>query len=278
MSRASKILGWPLVAASGYGLLYLMANRAIYQPMKYPQGLWNLQPQLGASDVWLRAPDGVRLHAWWIPRPDARVVTLYLHGNAGNITHRVNHVLEVTAAGSSLLLLDYRGYGKSEGRPTEKGLYTDAQSAYQHLLDTGHRPDRIVLHGESLGTAVAVDLASRRPCAGLVLEAPFTSAREVAARVLPLIGPLLVSGLDSKRKIRDVRVPVLIIHGDRDEVISFDFGRKLFEAAREPKSFWAVSGAGHNDIVETAGPAYRKRLREFYESLLPLPGEQPNIQ
>lgn len=267
MARVPKILGWPLVAASGYGLLYFMANRAIYYPMKYPEGLWDLQPQLKASDVQLRTADGVRLHAWWIPRDDARVVTLYLHGNAGNITHRAGHILEITAAGSALFIVDYRGYGKSDGRPSERGLYADADAAYQYLVDSGHQPSHIVLHGESLGSAVAVDLAARRRCGGVVLEAPFTSAREVASRLLPVLGPMVIWGFDSKRKIRDIRAPLLILHGDRDEVIDFEFGRRLFDAAREPKSFWAIPGAHHNDIVEAAGPGYRERLRQFYESL-----------
>lgn len=267
MPRVPRYVGWPLLAAWTYGVLYFLANRAVYYPHKFPQGLWNLQPQLGATDVWLRADDGVRLHAWWIPRPAARLATLYLHGNAGNITHRFERIREITAAGSSLLLLEYRGYGKSEGRPSEKGLYADADAGYRHLIDAGYGPERLVLHGESLGTAVAVDLAARRPCAGVVLEAPFTSGRDVAARVLPLIGPLLIWSFDSKPKIPFIRAPVLVLHGDRDEVIPFDLGRALFQAAREPKQFWTVTGAGHNNILEVAGARYRERLEAFYGSL-----------
>ena len=267
MIQVPRWVGWPLVAASGYGALCWWATRAPYFPMKYPQGWWELQSQVNASDVWLRAEDGVRLHAWWIPSAGSRLATVFLHGNAGNLTHRVAHIREITAAGSSLLLIDYRGYGKSAGRPTERGLYADAAAAYQYLLDTGHQPSGIVLHGESLGAAVAVDVAARRPCAGVVLEAPFSSGRDVAARVLPLVGPLIVFGFDSKTKIARVRAPLLIIHGDRDEVIDYELGKRLFEAAPQPKSFWTVPGAGHNDLVETAGPQYRERLRAFYQSL-----------
>lgn len=267
MPRVPKYIGWPVLAASSYGILSFFANRAIYYPMKHPQGWWELQPQLGASDAWMTTADGVKLHGWWIPREGARVVTLYFHGNAGNITHRAGHISEITGAGSSLLIIDYRGYGKSQGRPSEAGLYADADAAYQHLLDAGYEPGRIVLHGESLGTAVAVELASRRRCGGVVLEAPFTSARDVAARVLPLVGPMVVWGFDSKRKVPNIRAPLLIIHGDRDEVISYQFGRKLFDAAREPKTFRAVPGGHHNDIVETAGPRYREWLRDFYGAL-----------
>lgn len=268
MARWSKYLGWPLAAATGYGAISLMAHRSVYYPMKYPAGWWDIQPQAGASDVWLTAADGVKIHAWWIAPTQAPLATLFLHGNAGNITHRASRIPAITGAGSALLLLDYRGYGKSQGRPAEAGLYADADAAYRHLVSTGWAPERIVLHGESLGCAVAVDLASRQPCGGVVLEAPFTSAREVAARVLPLLGPLVIWGFDSKSKIGRVRAPLLVLHGERDEVIDFDLGRRLFEAARPPKSFWALPGAGHNDIVEQAGAAYPARLKAFYQSVL----------
>jgi len=264
MARWSKYLGWPLAAATGYGVLSLLAHRSVYYPMKYPAGWWGAQSEAGASDVWLRTADGVKVHAWWIAAPQAKVVTIFLHGNAGNLSHRVGHVRPITAAGSSLLLIDYRGYGRSEGSPSESGLYADADAAFEHLVSAGHPAERIVLHGESLGCAVAVDLASRRRCGGVVLEAPFTSAREVAGRVLPFIGPLVIWGFDSMSKIGRAGAPVFILHGDRDEVIGFELGRRLFEAAHEPKFFWAVPGAGHNNIVEAAGPAYGEKLQEFY--------------
>jgi fermentation-respiration switch protein FrsA (DUF1100 family) len=264
MLRIPWYVGYPLAGACGYGVLYLAANRSLYHPSRYPSGWWHVQAQVGAADVWLCTRDGVRLHAWWIDPPGARIATLFLHGNAGNVTHRVAHIQEIAAAGSALLLVDYRGYGKSEGHPTERGLYADAEAGYEYLRALG-RP--IVAHGESLGTAVAVDLAAKRPCAGVVLEAPFPSARAVAARVLPVIGPLLIFSYDSASRIRNIHAPLLVIHGDRDSVIPFDLGRALFDAAAEPKAFWKVPGADHNDLVETAGPRYRERLREFYGAL-----------
>lgn len=266
MIRIARYVGWSLAAASGYGALYLAANRAVYYPMRYPQGEWEVQAELHAQDVWLHA-GGPRLHAWWVPQPGARFATLFLHGNAGNITHREYAIRAITAAGSSILLPDYRGYGKSEGRPSEKGLYTDALAAYQYLRDQGYAPQRIILHGESLGTAVAVDLASRHPCAGVVLEAAFSSARDVAGTVLPVLGPLLVWSYNSRKKIRNIHAPSLFIHGDRDDIIPIRFGRALFDAAPQPKSFWVVPGAGHNDIVDAAGPQYRQHLAGFYNSL-----------
>jgi fermentation-respiration switch protein FrsA (DUF1100 family) len=268
MARVPKYIGWPLLAAWAYGVLYFFANRAVFFPAKFPEGLWELQSEVGASDIWLTSADGIRLHAWWIPQPGASFATLYLHGNAGNLTHRTFRAPEIALAGSSLLLLDYRGYGKSEGRPSETGIYADAEAGYQHLIERGFAPERIVVYGESLGTAAAIDLAARQPCAGLVLEAPFTSGRDVAARLLPVLGPLVMWRFDSKSKIGRVRAPILILHGNRDGVIPYDLGQALFEAAREPKQFWEVTGAGHNDIVQVAGPQYRERLRAFYQSLL----------
>ena len=226
-----------------------------------------MQRAVGASDVWIDTRDGVRLHGWWASLKDARFVTLYLHGNAGNVTHRFPQIREIVAAGSSILMLDYRGYGKSSGRPTEKGLYIDADAAYEHLLKLGASPDQIILHGESLGTAVAINLASRRRCAALVLEAPFTSAGDVAGTVLPVIGPMLVHSYNSSAKIHGIIAPKLFIQGDRDEIIPPRLGQKLYAAAPAPKSFWTVQGAGHNDILETAGPQYRQRLAQFYSAL-----------
>jgi fermentation-respiration switch protein FrsA (DUF1100 family) len=172
-------------------VLYMIANRAIYYPEKYPLGDWEQQSVFHAEDVWLRARDGVKIHGWMVKRPEAKLVTLFLHGNAGNITHRWRHLREIE---TSLLLIDYRGYGKSEGRPTEKGLYADADAAYEYLIAQGFAPNRIVLHGESLGTGVAVDLAARRPCAGVILEAPYTSIGAVAGTIVPVLGRCSFAG------------------------------------------------------------------------------------
>ncbi len=226
-----------------------------------------MQAELHAQDVWLSTSDGVRLHAWWVERPGARFVTLFLHGNAGNISYRFPHLQEIPAAGSSILMPDYRGYGKSSGRPTEKGLYRDARAAWDHLLKVGFRPEQIIVQGESLGTAVAVNLAADHRCAGVILEAPFPSARAVAQTILPVLGPLLISGLDSRSRIGRIRAALFFIQGDRDEVIPLRLGQEVFASAPQPKSYWVIPGAGHNDITEAAGAEYRRRLAAFYNSL-----------
>jgi hypothetical protein len=269
MARIPKVVGWTAVAASGYGVFWYTANRSIYYPLRYPSGYWEYRDAVGAADRELLSEGRIRLHAWWVPAPGSCLATLYLHGNGGNLTHRFRALERIRDAGSSVLIIDYRGYGKSEGRPTEAGLYADATAGYRSLRDGGYPAARIILHGESLGTAVAVDLAAREPCAGVILEAPFSSAADVARRILPVLGPAVIRGYDSRAKIGRVRSRMLIIHGDRDEVVPYELGRKLFDAARPPKTFWTVRGAHHNDLVEVAGDAYAARLRAFYSQSAP---------
>jgi len=256
------------LAALLYGAVCFVVSRLIFRPLRYPGGKWDTQADLGAEDVWLRTSDGVRLHAWFLQAPGRRLVTMYLKGNGTNLTNRTGHLREMIPAGASVLILDYRGYGKSEGRPTERGVYRDADAAYDKLVAMGYAPGQIVLLGESLGSAVAVDLARRRPVAGMILECPFTSFSALAGTVVTWLGRLFASGFNSLRKIGGVHVPLLIIHGDQDTIAPYAMGRALFAAANEPKSFWTVEGATHIDIVQVAGPLYRARLQAFYESIL----------
>jgi uncharacterized protein len=266
--RVPVLIGGGIAALCMIGLLYYFANRAVYYPLKYPAGDWERQSALGASDAWMETSDGVRIHGWWVQRDGSPWATLFLHGNAGNVTHRASHIQEIVAAGSSILVLDYRGYGKSNGSPGEQGLYRDSEAGFIYLLGKGYRAEHIILQGESLGSAVAIDLASRRPCSGLILEAPFTSAGDVAATILPYAGPLLIRSFNSVPKIRWIRVPKLFLQGDRDEVVPLRLGQELFAAAQGVKTFWTIPGAGHNNILDVAGAEYRARLRAFYESLL----------
>jgi fermentation-respiration switch protein FrsA (DUF1100 family) len=245
-------------------MFHRIVHRLVFYPMAFPEGEWELQDQAGAKDIWLVARDGVRLNAWWLAKPGARIATLFLHGNAGNVTHRVDHALAINRAGSAVLVLDYRGYGKSQGSPNERGLYLDAEAGYDALVHLGFDSAHIVLQGESLGTAVAAELASRRRCAGLILEAPLASLSEMAGTVAPFVGPLFVHGFNTKAAIRKVRAPVLIIHGDVDQIVPFSQGQAVFAAANPPKDFWRVANAGHNDLLYGCGKDYTPRLRDFY--------------
>lgn len=269
MTRGARFAIALAAIAFAYVMLRGLPDRFIYYPMRYPQGAWELQAKAGAEDRWLTTSDGVRLNAWWFPKPDAHFATVFLHGNAGNITHRMDHAQAILTAGSAFLVVDYRGYGKSEGQPSEHGLYQDADAAYSELLRLGFGPDRIIVQGESLGTAVAVDLATRRDCAGVVLESPLMSASRIAGTVLPFFGPLLVRGYDTYSKISRVHAPLMVIHGDADEIVPFSQGKAVFDAATGPKQFWAVPNAHHNDLLEVAGDGYVRHLRAFYERLGP---------
>jgi uncharacterized protein len=268
-AAASRVLITLAVIVFTYAVLRSLADRFIYYPMRYPRGEWALKAKFGAEDRWLKTADGTRLNAWWFPKADAQFATLFLHGNAGNVTHRIDHAQTILDAGSAFLVVDYRGYGKSEGRPSERGLNEDADAAYAELLQLGYRPDRIIVQGESLGTAIAVDLATRKHCAGVILESPLMSAGKIAGTVLPFIGPLVVRGYDTYSKISRVHAPVMVVHGEADEIVPFSQGRAVFRAANEPKQFWPVPRAHHNDLLEVAGSEYVTHLRAFYRLLAP---------
>ena len=266
------LLRWFIRVAVAAALAYMtfsLADWMTFRPSVYPDGYWDYADSLQAQDVQLVASDGTALHAWFVAtdmRP-AIARTIFLHGNAGNLTHRIAHIESITKAGSDILIVDYRGYGKSAGSPSESEIYLDGLAAYDWLVDQYGDRTPIICHGESLGTAVATDLATRRPCAGLVLEAPLSSRAAVAALVVPLVGPLLARGFETARKIRMVESPVLMIHGSNDQIIPQDLGRAVFDAASEPKEFWDVEGAGHNDILHIAGGEYVRRLTCFYQRL-----------
>lgn len=152
-------------AAAGIGFGYWLVRWALYHPSKYPIGDWDNQHLVDAVDAWIETADGVKLHGWWVERGDSPWATLFLHGNGDNLPRYTPHIREIAAAGSSVLAIDYRGYGKSSGRPSEQGLYRDAEAGFMYLLAMGYRAEQIIVHGQSLGTAVAIDLASHRHCA-----------------------------------------------------------------------------------------------------------------
>jgi hypothetical protein len=228
------------------------------------------QVGLSFEEVYFVASDGVRLHGWFVPgRQD--LIWLWFHGNAGNISHRLDNLkLLHDELGVSVFLFDYRGYGRSQGRPSEEGTYRDAEAALAYLRSRGDvDAKRIVYFGRSLGAGVAVELAAREPPLALILESPFPSIPALARHLYPFlpIGALLRTKYDSLEKIDKVKAPLLVLHGDRDEIVPLQAGRSLFEAAREPKQFHAIRGAGHNDTYLVGGAEYLQVLRRFLDSL-----------
>jgi fermentation-respiration switch protein FrsA (DUF1100 family) len=215
---------------------------------------------LAFTDLTIPTEDGERLHAWWIPTRATAVQghVLFFHGNAGNISHRLEHALALTAAGLDVLLVDYRGYGGSTGRPSEEGLHRDARAARAALLAGGRvDPARLVYMGESLGGAVALRLAVEAPPLACVLQSTFTSLREVARQHYPApLSALAGDAYPNRERIALLRAPVLILHGDVDEIVPVAHAVALFDAAREPRRLRVVPGAGHNDLVRSMGPSY----------------------
>ena len=228
------------------------------------------QAGLEFEDVFFTASDGVRLHGWFVPA-ESRTTLVWFHGNAGNIGHRVDNLsLLHRRTGLSIFIFDYRGYGRSEGDISEEGTYLDGQAALNYVrLEIGRDLETdVILFGRSLGAGVAVEMAVRNRVRGLILESAFSSVRGMAKRVYPLLPSAVVASFlktdyDSLSKIRGVEAPLLVLHGDRDDVVPMEQGLELFEAANEPKCFYTIRGAGHNDTYVVGGDEYFQTLREF---------------
>jgi hypothetical protein len=231
---------------------------------------------LAYEEVRFAAADGTALHGWYLPGEAGRPLVVFCHGNAGNISHRLESLDLLHGLGLSVFIFDYQGYGQSEGRPSEEGTYADARGALAWLRQRGWTPAQLVYFGESLGAAVAVQLALEHPPAGLVLEAPFTSIAAMGRHhyllLHLLLGWLLDARYDNLAKIGKIRSPLLIIQGEADTIVPPAMSRRLYEAAGGPKTLRLIPGANHNDLLFTGGSAYREAWREF---LAALAGNQP---
>jgi hypothetical protein len=235
----------------------------------FPQSTLDFKPEefgLQYKEAFFDTEDGERLHAWFFPSETDSPVILHCHGNAGNISHRLDLVQPFLRNGLSLFLYDYRGFGRSSGRPYEPGLYRDGLAAWNYLVEKEKvAPERIVLHGHSIGAAVAVEVALKKNVRGLVIESGFTSTKDMAKTMalFALFSPLLPVHYNNIEKISRLGLPKLIVHGDRDEIVPFSMGQKLFEAAMPPKFFCAVKDAGHNDVLIVGGEKYFEVFAEF---------------
>lgn len=217
------------------------------------------------EEVWFTSEDGVKLHGWWVPKEGAPVL-LWFHGNGGNISHRLENIkLLLDLVGVSVFIFDYREYGKSEGRISREGTYLDAAAAYRYVAETRKIPARnIVLFGRSLGTALATDLAVKNPCRSLILESAYTNSQDMARLYLPFFfdwRPRVP--YDNIGKIGQIKVPLLVIHGEDDEIIPVDMGRRVFAAAPEPKKLYIIPRSHHNDTYLVGGQDYFQRLQAF---------------
>jgi len=264
--RALCLIGWALFLLTGC--------RVDKEFIFHPERGIEATPEsagLAFEDVYFTTADGVRLNGWFVPGTGSPEVMIWFHGNAGNISHRVDNLRRFhNELGLSVFIFDYREYGRSEGSVSEEGTYRDAEAALVWLQSrTGLEANRIVYFGRSLGAAVAVELALKSPPRALILESPMTSIREMARKVMPYlpVGFLIRTEYDSLSKIGKIHAPLLILHGDRDDVVPFEQGRRMFEAANPPKEFYVIPGASHNDTYLVGGSPYWEAWKKFLKGL-----------
>ncbi len=262
-----------LIVAGSYlllvGFVYLTQSSLLYLPGMPGRQLDATPKSIGLDyeDVSLDTSDGVRIHGWYVPGDLARTL-LYFHGNAGNVSHRVHSIRQFHELGLSVFIIDYRGYGQSEGSPSEDGLYRDAEAAWQYLIEVHGLPaEDIVVFGRSLGASVAAWLAAEQSPGTLILDSAFTSVPDIGQEVYPWLPVHLLSRFQHAtiEHVTKATCPVLVVHSRDDEIIPFHHGEALFSAASEPKTFLELRG-GHNDAHFTSETAYIDGLRRFLRS------------
>lgn len=265
---ALQVAIWVIVLlALLWTLVNVMKRSTLFFPDKYPSGLWDvsaLDPK--PADHTITTPDGVTLHAWLFTATEADApLLIFFHGNGGNLSHRADVAEQFARRGVSVLLFDYRGYGKSDGAPSESKLYVDGLAVYDYArTKLGVPAERIALYGESLGGPYAADVAANRSVRCVVIESSFHSAASVANAVYRIpIGIFLGNSLPTARSLDRAKVPVLVIHGDADTIIPFRSGKELYDALEGPKQMWVVPGSDHNEIPIVGGEAYFGRVAEF---------------
>lgn len=252
--------------------LRLLESRFIFHP-NYPdrlEGDWR-PASLPVQDVWLVTSDGVKLHAWWIPAEGAKFTFLAFHGNAGNVTACTDVYKFLHQTPSNVLALEYRGYGRSQGTPSEPGLYRDADAAYKYLVQIRRiAPKSIISFGQSLGTAIAAHLAANSEVGGVILEAPFPSLSAMARRMfwfLPGAGFAVADQFQTLRNVQKMNVPILIVHCSQDPVVPADLAEEVFAHANQPKFVLRVAGECHVEAPSIATSQYRATLDSFLASI-----------
>jgi len=217
------------------------------------------------TEVFLKTDDGVHVLALYLNNPSVDTVTIFFHGNAGNVYHRLNDLQHLRQLGTSVLAVSYRGYAKSEGSPSEAGIYRDAYAAFDYVTgELGVPQSRIFVFGRSIGSTAATNLAQNKDIAGLILVSPMTNGRDMASVMgLGFAASLTGNAFENDKKIKHVKAPLLIVHGSRDTLIPISMGRKLFDAAKGRKVFYEVKDAGHNDLTHRFADRYWKAVSDF---------------
>ncbi len=269
MSIWLSILFVVVVAYSILALsLYFMQPKFLYSPVReVPYNPGDLG--LAFENVVFETKDGLKLTGWFIPAEGAELTVLFCHGNAGNMAHRLDTINLLSEFGLNCFVFDYRGYGSSEGKPSEEGTYQDAKAAYQWLTEQKKiSPGNIILFGRSLGGSIAAQLAMSVKVKGLIVESSFTSYVDIGQKFYPYMPVRLFAAFSYRTidYIREIRCPVMIIHSRNDEVIPFEFGLRLYDAAKEPKEFVEIFGT-HNDGFLHSGEIYRQSWMQWLECL-----------
>ncbi len=262
--KISPLIILPIILGLVFLYFRYIERQAIYYPghniAAYPDKLG-----LDFEDVYFETSDAVKLNGWFIPARGSRYTILLCHGNAGNMSRRIRKAVLFNKLGCDVFMFDYRGYGKSGGSPSEKGLYEDARAAYRYLLKRGVAADRMIGYGESLGGAVVIDLAGGNRLRGLILESAFSNARDMAGVYYPYIPSWAIdSKFDSMEKIKLIKIPKLIIHSVNDSIVPFRFAEKLYKVASEPKTFLRVRGE-HNVCFYESEDAIRESVLRSFE-------------
>jgi uncharacterized protein len=249
-------------------LLYGLQGRLLYLPTTPHDGS-PADVGLEYEEVHFRAEDEVALHGWWVPAAGARASLLFMHGNAGNISHRLHSIRLFHELGLNVFIFDYRGYGASGGRPGEQGTYRDARAAWSTLLARGATPQRCIVFGRSLGGAVAAALASEVEAAALIVESTFTSLPDLAANLYPWLPARALARIhyDTRSRLGQRRCPLLIVHSTEDELIPYSHALALHAAANAPKSLLTIRGS-HADGFLASGDGYREGLAEFLRTVV----------
>ncbi len=280
IKKALRVLFMPFSVINAILLiLLLLVSLYFFSPyiesffIFYPTSSFDSVPtdfRLKYEDVYFETKDEITLHGWFFPLEGKYPVILFCHGNAGNISHRLENIKLLLDQKLQVFIFDYRGYGKSAGRPSEKGLYMDGLAAYDFLVKQKKIPPyKIVSFGRSLGASLAIEISLMREVRALIIESAFTSTKEMAKTMFLFhaFSFLLPPHFNNIEKITQITVPKLIIHGENDEIVPFSMGQKLYQTSKSPKYFYRIKGAGHNDTYIIGEKEYFENLAAFVKNL-----------